>query len=409
MMKLECGLAYASILLGVAILGLPFGAVGQSFGKYPDARDRPIAGWTGPVFQLSQDYPASLPPLENYPWKRYDPKRQPAEYVRAVLAYAVEGNESVDWVVQKNKLRNWYHAPWMHWGRNGREFVHGMTHERVALAGELSPLQTKPAQNWAVSVYNERGAYAIGSLWVDPDKPKAILFPEGTVAIKLLFTAAPLDQVPYLRGSKEWDAYVYEEVSLPTNPLGSRAIRKLRLLQVDLAVKDSASDTTGWIFATLVYNGDLPGSTVFDRLEPVGLMWGNDPLLTVAAARKGEIVREGWINHSRDLPFQHLGWAGRLNGPVDNPNSSCLSCHGAAQWPAAPIVPPRTVAYDSQEWMRWFRNIRAPDTFAPPAASFDYSLQLMIGLANYNEWKAMSSSLGGSSNVPGIAPMMLQR
>ena len=27
----------------------------------------------------------------------------------------------------------------------------------------------------------------------------------------------------------------------------------------------------------------------------------------------------------------HLGWLGRVNGPVDNPASSCLSCHGTAQ------------------------------------------------------------------------------
>jgi hypothetical protein len=38
---------------------------------------------------------------------------------------------------------------------------------------------------------------------------------------------------------------------------------------------------------------------------------------------------------------QHLGWLGRLNGPVDNPQSACLSCHGTAQSPVvSPMVPP---------------------------------------------------------------------
>jgi hypothetical protein len=28
-----------------------------------------------------------------------------------------------------------------------------------------------------------------------------------------------------------------------------------------------------------------------------------------------------------------LGWGERLNGPIDNPASACLSCHMTAQWP----------------------------------------------------------------------------
>ena len=31
---------------------------------FPDAHDPPPAGWTGPVFKLSQNYPATLPALE---------------------------------------------------------------------------------------------------------------------------------------------------------------------------------------------------------------------------------------------------------------------------------------------------------------------------------------------------------
>jgi hypothetical protein len=37
-----------------------------------------------------------------------------------------------------------------------------------------------------------------------------------------------------------------------------------------------ASDT-GWVFITWVYDPDAPGARPWDRLVPVGAMWGNDP------------------------------------------------------------------------------------------------------------------------------------
>lgn len=370
--------------------------------RFPDARDDPPPGWTGHVFRLSQSYPLTLPPEEPYPWKAFDPKTLTNDYLRAVLQYALDGNVDADWEGENNKRRKWYHAPWLHWGRNGREFVRGLTHERVSMPGELATTQVDTFQNWAVGMYNDRGGYTVGQVWKDATAPneRAAIFPEGTVSIKLLFTSATVDQVPYLKGAKEWTAYVYSSVNIPTNPLARRSVATVRLLQIDVAVKDKrVSDTTGWVYGTFVYNGDLPGGSVWDKMVPVGGMWGNDPDLTVRAARQGRIVREGWINSARDVPFQHLGWAGRLNGPVDNPISSCLSCHSTAQWPAkAPLVPPRNVAYDSVEWMRWFRNINGEnDTFSAGTVSLDYSLQLLSGMTNFFEWRAISTSQGGST------------
>ena len=48
------------------------------------------------------------------------------KYLVTVLRYAYEGNVSVDWDVTTNKIRRWYHVPWLHWGKNGREYVHGL-------------------------------------------------------------------------------------------------------------------------------------------------------------------------------------------------------------------------------------------------------------------------------------------
>jgi hypothetical protein len=377
---------------------------------FPDSRDKPLAGWSGPVFQLSQDYPSEKPTAEEYPWKKWDFKTQWKEYMRSVLDYCLEGNTEVDWVVQHNKVRRWYHAPWMHWGRNGREFIHGLTYEREARPGELSQRQTSVFQNWAVGIYNGPGGYVIGKVWKDAENPdlESARFPDGTVSIKLLFTQAPVDQVPYLKASKEWDAYIYLTTTIPPDAQGSRMVASLRLLQVDLAVRDSRADeTTGWVFGTFTYNGEINGRTPYDRLVPVGLMWGNDPRVTVAMVRNGTTLKETRINPSTDLPFQHLGWAGRLNGPVDNPISSCLSCHSCAQWPAAdPIVPPRTAKPDAIEWMRWFRNIRADEPFTNGSRSLGYSLQLAVGIQNFYAWREVSITKGGHSNGPGAVQDM---
>src|SRR4030095_15021635 len=64
--------------------------------NFPSARDNPPAGWTGPVFQLSQDYPTAAPAPETLPWKAFDFKTQPMQYINALLEYGLEGNIEVD-------------------------------------------------------------------------------------------------------------------------------------------------------------------------------------------------------------------------------------------------------------------------------------------------------------------------
>lgn len=81
------------------------------------------------------------------------------------------------------------------------------------------------------------------------------------------------------------------------------------------------------------------------RHVPVGVIWGN------------EVATQQWINTSVGTP-QHLGFEGRLNGPVDNPKSSCMSCHATAQTPAvSPMIPP------SGDTTRWFKNYLGSQPF----------------------------------------------
>ena len=354
-------------------------ACGLCRAGFPDAHHEPPAGWDGPVFKLSQAYPEAPPQSEQYPWKEIDFRAEPGGYARAVLRYAYEGNLEVDWRVHENTVRKWYHAPWLHDGDSGREFVHGLTRERTSRPKELHENQTEQFQNWAVGMYNAPGGHVVRQVWGDPEAagrvpdPGKTRFPDGTVSVKLLFTQATVQQVPYLEGAFEWQAH--------TTAVGDRErkIRTLRLLQIDIAVRDTrADDTTGWVFGTFAYDKDAAGDTPWDRMVPVGLMWGNDPTVLPGG---GGTLKETWIN-PESRAGRRVGWGGRLNGPVDNPVSSCLSCHSTAQIPTtSPMVPPND-ATDEQR-LHWFRNIKAGEAFDMGSTSLDYSLQLGMGIQNY--------------------------
>jgi hypothetical protein len=361
--------------------------------NFPSARDNPPAGWTGPVFQLSQDYPLTAPAPETLPWKAFDFKTQPMQYINALLAYGLEGNIEVDFQGQKNTVRKWYHAPWMH---PGREFIHGMTHERTSRPKELAPTQTGSFQNWAVGLYNAPGGFTLGKVWANQTAPNPALarFPDGTVAFKLLFTQAPVSQVPYLKNDFEWLSDI-NQVSV--NP--SKPPETLRLLQIDVAVRDTRNDAlTGWVFGTFIYDGNSPGATPFQRLVPVGLMWGNDPTKVIS----GGALKQTFINPALNIP-QHLGFKGRLNGPVDNPVSSCLSCHSTG---AVSLNPPRPTISGippnnptNAQLLSYFRNIKSGTPFTPGYTSLDYSLQLQVGIAKF--------VASGTPAAPGLSPLTM--
>jgi len=362
--------------------------------QFPDAHNKPPAGWTGHVFKLRQDYPATLPPPETKPWEGFSFETQPMEYAKSVLGYCIEGNVSADWQLENNHTRSWYHVPWLDTTNNGREFVRGLTLERSSRPKELAPTQTSTFSNWAVGMYNANGGYVIGQVWKDhnsPD-PTAAKFPDGTVSCKLLFTTATPAQVPYLKNSFEWQA----DVSLAGST--NRSIQTVRLLQVDVAVRDTRADaTTGWVFGTFVYDGNASGPTPWDRLVPVGVMWGNDPTVTSATKTTSTHLVQTFINPTIGPP-QHLGRAGRLNGPVDNPKSSCLSCHSTAQNEAVSAVMPAAGATTAQT-MRWFRNVKSGTAFDTGQQSLDYSLQLSLGIQRFHQAHPTATIHAATTNV----------
>jgi hypothetical protein len=396
-----------------------------------------------PRFELSQCYPQQLSE-EQPPWVvgghalKFWSEAEARDYQLAILRYSYAGNLSVNWVVQRNQPVRWFHAPWLHFGGTGREPLHGLTYELASSPHTLAVKQERFVQNWAVSVYNAPGGFVLGQVWKgvrhpNPDTlphPEAAVFPNGTVAIKLLFTQAKVDEVAYLRGQAgyEWDAYIYE--TLPVDPRrpnqsDKRSVQPLRLLQVDISVRDDRSPT-GWVFGTFVYNGDLATSpydwcelkdSPWCKVVPVGMMWGNDPALSAEEPDAGHPPIESIFTDAGMLPTEllkangmrvGLGRGGRLNGPVDDRKSSCLSCHATAALPQFDRVPPQGLSTEKQ--MYWFHNfnVRTADggkqSFWPGTEALDYSLQLSSGLRNFDSCRGAIPAIAECRPSPTPTP-----
>ena len=391
-----------SIHMAIAAIAAAVGVVVVE-AAFPDAHDSPPAGWTGPVFKLSQNYPATQPALEpiaKRKWTQFD-FRNPAQapqYLQAVLEYCLEGNKENSFAdVSQNPVRKWYHAPWLHSTNSGREFIHGMTKERSSRPGELGPAQTAAHDNWAVGFYNARGGFAIGQVWKDPahPDPRKAIFPSHTVTCKLLFTTTPISEAPFLDATFEWEGDINRQSGTGSRP-------RVRLLQLDVAVKDPRADPTiGWVFGTFQYEKAASSSTSWwDHMVPVGLMWGSD----VTNLKADMPTTQEWINTNRGQKL-HLGRKNLvLNGPIDNPLGSCTACHGFAQvarvdnpTPALQAGPPPLNA-SSTVIDTYFGNIKAATALSPDYVSVDYSLQLQLGISR-------AVNAGQASLPPGINTM----
>jgi hypothetical protein len=230
------------------------------------------------------------------------------------------------------------------------------------------------------------------------------------VFAKLLFTDAPqgTDKVANLENPLTWKAYITENFSQSA----VRKVTDVHLLQMDIMVRDAraeANNGSGWVFGTFVYNGQLKHENKFMNLVPVGLMWGNDPQDTTNTTtpfpalqtQPNPKLKETVIFTSKDLPPQHLGWNGRLNGPADLNTTSCMSCHNGAQYPALTSLVPDGAVPDggkappaqggSAEWMKWFKNIKCATSTDGRAYSTDFSFQVAIALSNFFDVKSAVS------------------
>lgn len=367
----------------------------------------PPQGWSGPVFQLSDRFP-STPQDDSgaQPWrnsrydKLFDPSTPTAEktalgkdYIWDVMRYIQEGNidsgdVNKDWSLCENPARNWYHMPFQTYEPlSGREFIHGLTREAPVTFSLKSTNSSVNTTVWAVAFYNPTAAHTLGTVWGPDGKATLptsnVSFDEGAVVGKLLFTTATPEQLPFLQNMPTWQANISDPTFCACKPASAgeatcsmaeqsqqcpRSTEKwndgqVHLLQFDIALKDNRAKPTGWVLGTFVADGQRKASesNPWNRISPLGLMWGNDPppsgQLAVnhpADPRANGFAEEvifwdvvDMLNAAGSNPLQspgHLGCNGRLNGPADDNSSSCHSCHMTASVPDKNLKTPPIVA-----------------------------------------------------------------
>lgn len=397
--------------------------------------------YNGRVFRLSQDFPKTMPKKEDdkalMKILSMDFKKDWKSYAMAVRDYVLEGNINAaitkqhdynkDFFLEDNKVRDWYHVPWQHWGPHGREGFHGLTQEGPVGDQMLASTQHSKTHAYAVGFYNDLGGYTIGQMWHEEEPDFDYFkqgkgFPIGTVVGKILFVPLSENEVPYLTNPVNWDAYIYEkdvpkynfhanknkfvQGSRAKNASNPRVQSTVNLIQMDIMVRDPRATTTGgWVFGTFVYQGELNNQNRWENLMPVGIMWGNDPKYNTASYNPtptktiiNSNLKETVINTDSKMPAMHLGFGSRLNGPVDNAYSSCMSCHSVAEYPSITgILPqfgpenlpiPKEGTAADEKWMRYFQNIPCATPIDKEAISLDYSLQLVKSVENYIEYIA---------------------
>jgi hypothetical protein len=374
------------------------------------------------------DLPQKLA-TETHAWDGIDFRKDWRGYIAAVLSEVkASGLRIADKSIIMSANASWWIAPWMDFGGNGREPLLGLTKERGPDPDDLAPGSAGGRQVWAIGWYNTEGAFAVGQVFADPCNPKIPAtpkgqrwtFPNNTASFKLLFTDAPATEVRYLEGAPVVEAMI----DPPPKGKGGRQKRELRLLQVDIMVRDPGAADTAWVMGTFIWKGPAKGDGFFDNLVPVGLMWGNDP-----KARNAVWAAQAQIEESRLNPDlagvvwqgpdgkwpqrPYPGFQGRLNGPADNLRSSCLSCHALSQWrldpnlivaPRYPIAlpkPPLDADGIADVVAKYFKNVpggRLTDETLP-ATPLDYSMQLQAGISRMCTACSRSAMTGATPDM----------
>jgi hypothetical protein len=412
----------------------PSGAAALAF---RNSVDTPPPGWRGPTFKLSRNYPKARPDCEA-PWLKRpvsftapNPKWEDWEgYVQDIVNYVKDGQDRIGegWSVNVKGRTRWFHVPWMAYdGQRGREFVHGLTNElstaRSTFIGRGTGKHTLPGvksgggvdptfETWSIGMYNPCGAWSIGQVFPPSGEPatyseagrnfaRGLPFEEGTVVIKLLNTTADADDVPYMKDAITWKANAHKQLGPTEYSTCEREVRDVHLVQIDLAVVDNRSPTR-WVYATLAYDGTIKGDTVWDRLRPRGVQWGHDPQSFPAVPESQSKPLRETVLAPINI-FEHYGCQKRLAGAVDQPNSSCVSCHMGAYAAPPPMLNiqgqtiPAIFSFcglctdNNPANAQYFSDYKYPATFPgnqfTSAIPLDSSLQLAVAFAQYAIYK----------------------
>ncbi|MBD2498745.1 hypothetical protein [Nostoc sp. FACHB-280] len=307
----------------------------------------------------------------------------------------------------------WYNLPWL---CSIRDPIHG-TYVGSSFDPNMFPLSDlkKSMTTHVLVYYNDIAGYTLRKIWGDTAKNPDLSnpqFQEGAIIIKVATTTALAEDWPALEGAAKWKLYA---------PLDNNKDWKnptffdTSVFQFDIIVKDTkTAPKTGWVFATLTYNKEAFGDA-WDHLVPLGVMWGNDPE-TNSAINPNAILQENSMNPIALLyAVETLGYGGRLSGPNDgavvqnalvvgNPGkilvrarvSSCMSCHGVAEWPMKSFLLPGFVDNNqnleiyspgSNKFNNWFQDRPGNVPQDSGTIALDYDMNIAFkALPLWNKW-----------------------
>lgn len=368
----------------------------------------PQSVYNGPLFTLSHNYPDSASPIANAPWQQAL-NGQPISSSNA-LNYVNALKQYVEPTITKylydrtnfnSGAEGWYQEPW-----TGaiREAVLGTYTGSGFGPGTFTTLN-KAMTTYVLTFYDQRAAYTLGQIWgktaSQPNLQKdAAQFVEGSVIVKFAFTTANYPDWDVMQNGLTFP--IYDTATAFTEVVYK--LRTVTFFQFDIIVKDSkTAPKTGWVFSTLVYDKNAPGKAVWDKMVPLGAMWGNDPDVN-STKNPTQPLKENVINpKAPKYSTETLGWGGRLSGPNDGAvipfaydsttkitytnlqASSCMSCHSVAQdnlnsfllpgpfpSPTADTLPVFTPG--GPQWSLWFKDNYGNVPFDAGQTALDFDM-----------------------------------
>lgn len=290
------------------------------------------------------------------PWKGLN-LRDPVQALKFALMAQVyfyenmanqNANPDDNFIAENSKVRFWCHMPWMNVGLTGREAIHGLTQERDMRASTQIPVfrNATAGSNWGVAYFNAPGCRTLNRIFGSAGQPKAVpdfeqkevpapsmrKFDNGTMVTKILFTTADF---PEIKDAFSWNANVSEPGSTV------RRVKSVRHVQMDISVRDDklggvSAALSHWAMAGFYYD---PNYDYDKDIKPILKM--ENPLKQIKNLPKAFLkMRPMGVQTGFDTPATKdtilfpgasaNGAGNRLNGPADNPRSSCLGCHGTA-------------------------------------------------------------------------------
>ncbi|MBS1511565.1 MAG: hypothetical protein JST86_12030 [Bacteroidetes bacterium] len=383
-----------------------------SSGAFLDHRDSVPSQqqYSGPLFVLSHDYPTAVNPVVNPSWQKAL-NGQPISsanvfaYMDSLKTFVAPRvlpffNNHDQWTAAKY---GWFNEPWM---GSQREAILGSYLGNGNPANMFKTLKEDEA-GYALVLYDSVAAYTVGQIWGKTGQKVNLLnnatqFSEGSVIVKLAFSNVNYPQWPVMQGAQTFS--VYDTIATTENPAPGYQVRKVSFFQMDVIVKDSkAAPKTGWVYSTFVYDKDAKGG-MWDKIVPLGAMWGNDPNVNSPLAPPYPKLSETVINPKAPAySTETLGWGGRLSGPNDGAVSqeaidintgkvyknlalsSCMSCHLPAQDAFASFLLPAPFPKQtdtgfyvytpgSANWKLWFRDNAGNVPFDSGQVSMDYDM-----------------------------------